>query len=382
MANSSNGRKAQLVIVEKGEGEIKKIELNRDLITLGRGKDNDITISNRSVSRHHARVVSKEGQFIFYDLGSANGTFLNGHKIDKRVLEDGDILYLGRKAVKLRYREVDGSSSDSEILRDREFDLLIQKGNYSTPVLSDISILNTTHLISYRQPTSQAAESFRVLRTNLILSKTSSSHNIFLVTSPGPGAGKSTVVTNLGIVIARAGNRVILIDSDLRKPFLDKVFGIAREPGLTNILTEGLDWKKTIRKTEIENLYLIPSGPTPPNPSELLGSRSMLELIKILRKNLDFVIFDSPPMMSVTDATVMATEVDGVIIVLDAGKVPINIAKYTEKSIKDIGGKVLGYIINKMSPDKDSGYYYYYYHHYYKKYYDDYSKGNEDKQAG
>jgi len=161
--------------------------------------------------------------------------------------------------------------------------------------------------------------------------------------------------------------KVVLVDADLRKPTIHKIFKQDNKTGLTNILVGDKKIKDVMRKlTEIDpNLYFIPSGPIPPNPSELLGSNKMKELIKELEEQADFVIFDSPPVIAVTDALVLATQVDGVILILNFGEVPREAAKQTKALLEKVKAKVLGAVLNKIDMEKEGQYYPYYYYYYY-----------------
>jgi capsular exopolysaccharide synthesis family protein len=176
--------------------------------------------------------------------------------------------------------------------------------------------------------------------------------------------GKSTTIANLGVVMAQAGNSVVLVDSDLRRPMLHKIFQISNKEGLTSALLEEepvVDGH--LKETGIENLRIMTSGPLPPNPSELLGSQKMQRLIEILRSGTDVVIFDTPPALPVTDAAVLATQTDGVLIVTDAGKTGRASAKQAVESLRKVGGNLLGVVVNRLSARRTEGGYYYQYYY-------------------
>lgn len=216
-------------------------------------------------------------------------------------------------------------------------------------------------------PKSPISEAFRTLRTNIKFSSLDKPLKTILITSPIPGAGKSSVSINLALTMAQDKYKVILVDTDLRKPTIHKIFQQDNKTGLTNILVEDKKIKEVIRRlTDVDpNLYFIPSGPIPPNPSELLGSNRMKELLKELQEQADFVIFDSPPVIAVTDALVLATQVDGVVLILDFGKVPREAAKQTKELLEKVKANILGVILNKIDMEKEGQYYPYYYYYYY-----------------
>jgi len=217
-------------------------------------------------------------------------------------------------------------------------------------------------------PKSPISEAFRTLRTNIKFSSLDKPLKTILITSPIPEAGKSSVSINLALTIAQDKYKVILVDTDLRKPTIHKIFQQDNKTGLTNILVEDKKIKEVMRKmSDVDpNLYFIPSGPIPPNPSELLGSNKMKELLKELQEQADFVIFDSPPVIAVvTDALVLATQVDGVVLILDFGEVPREAAKQTKELLEKVKANILGVVLNKIDMEKEGQYYPYYYYYYY-----------------
>jgi len=220
-------------------------------------------------------------------------------------------------------------------------------------------------LLTLHQPRSTFSECFRVLRTNLQFSSFDRPLRTILVTSPQPTEGKSTTAANLAVVLAQAGRRVILVDSDLRRPILHRMFDYPNDWGLTNILFSG-DRRGTdgFMPTKVENLLFIPSGPLPPNPSEILGSQRMEALIERLKEMADVIVFDSPPLLTVTDANVLATKVDGVLLVADSGTTRREGIKKAVEALNQVGAHILGTTLNRVSTRSD-GYYYYYYSRYY-----------------
>jgi capsular exopolysaccharide synthesis family protein len=181
-----------------------------------------------------------------------------------------------------------------------------------------------------------------------------------MFTSTGPGEGKSTIAANTAVALAQAGKKVIIIDCDLRKPVQHKNFG-KKNRGVTNILVEGLDTAGLIQATHIENLYILPSGPIPPNPSELLSTRRMVEVIEHLKAQADYVIVDVPPVIAVTDACVMASKVDGINLVVSAGLIRPEMAQKAKELLLKAKGHLLGVTLNRIEIEAEHRYYYYYY---------------------
>jgi len=224
-------------------------------------------------------------------------------------------------------------------------------------------------LIVFKKPRSTSAEAFRSVRTNLLLSSADQKPGVILITSPGPFEGKSLITINLSLILAQTGERVLLVDGDMRKPRVHKAFGLDDSKGLSTLLTGHSDIKEVIFESVIPNIYLLPAGPKPPNPAELLGSEKMGEVIRELRKKFEFIIIDSPPLIAVTDAAVLSTLVDGVVLILKAGQTTKELAKRAAKTLKDVNAKIVGAILNDVDLERDRYYYYYpYYYRYYKHY--------------
>ncbi|MBN1977162.1 MAG: polysaccharide biosynthesis tyrosine autokinase [Anaerolineae bacterium] len=215
----------------------------------------------------------------------------------------------------------------------------------------------TEELVAVTRPLSPVSEAFRVLRTNIRFSSVDKPIRTLLVTSAGPTEGKSTTAANLAAVMAQAGLKAIIVDADLRRPRLHQVFGIHPRGGLTGSLLEGtMDGR--LQPSQVEGLAVLPAGERPPNPSELLGSRRLRELLGLLTQHVDVVVIDSPPVLPVTDAAVLAQSVDGVLLVIDAGETRRGIAQHAVESLRQVGANVIGAVLNRMSAGK-GGYYYY-----------------------
>ena len=221
------------------------------------------------------------------------------------------------------------------------------------------------NLASLKNPKSRTAEAFRTLRTNIQFSSLDNELKCIVVTSSGSGEGKSTVMSNLAITMAESGKKVILIDCDLRKPSIHKKLGVTNSIGLTNMLVQGVKKEECIFKTSVNNLFVLTSGPIPPNPAELLGTKKMHNLIEDLKEEFELVLIDAPPVLAVTDAQILSTLADGVIFVASYGEAQKNALVDAKHLIDKVGGKIIGIVFNKV-PEEVNGYH----GKYYKGYYD------------
>lgn len=191
-------------------------------------------------------------------------------------------------------------------------------------------------------------EAFRSLRTSVLLSGVDSPPKSLLVTSTQPGEGKTTIATNLALALAQAEHRVLLVDSDLRSPSLHRLFGRRHDPGLVGYLTGREDWHTLVRSSGTTGLDLLTCGPVPPNPSELLSSRRMMQLIKSANERYDFIILDSPPMLALADSRILAPLVSGVLLVVKSGSVSREQVWDAQKSILGVGANLLGVVLNRV----------------------------------
>jgi len=219
-------------------------------------------------------------------------------------------------------------------------------------------------LITLKNPKSRTAEAFRTLRTNIQFSSLDKELKSIVVTSSGSGEGKSTVMSNLAITMAESGMKIILVDCDLRKPSIHKKMGITNSVGLTNVLVQGVKKEECVVKTTVNNLFILTSGPIPPNPAELLGSKKMRDFIEELKGEFDLVLIDAPPVLAVTDAQILSTIVDGVIFVASYGEAQKNALVDAKHLIDKVGGKILGIVFNKV-PEAVTGCHGKYYKGYY-----------------
>ena len=186
-----------------------------------------------------------------------------------------------------------------------------------------------------------------------------------LFASPGPAEGKSTTAVNFAVMLAQQGQRVLLIDADLRRPSLHRALDLLREPGLTNLLIGDAEPRETVRPNVLPNLDFLPSGPFPPNPSELLNSKTMARLIEEFEGRYDQVIIDSPPVLAVTDAAILALHTDGVVIVLRSGETEQRAAERSVDQLRRLGVRVFGAVLNAVSTaNPDESYYLQYYYSY------------------
>ncbi|MBP1969202.1 capsular exopolysaccharide synthesis family protein [Virgibacillus natechei] len=215
------------------------------------------------------------------------------------------------------------------------------------------------HLITKLNPKSPVSEQYRTVRTNLQFASVDNDLKSMIVTSSGPGEGKSMTTANLAVVYAQQGKKVLLIDADLRKPTAHYTFRLDNLRGLSNILVGEHALEETVNRTEMENLDVISCGPIPPNPSELLGSRKMQSLLKEATMSYDLVIFDTPPVLAVTDAQILADIVDGSILVIRSNVTEYEPAEKAKEALEPAHAKLLGTVLNDREK-KASNYYYYY----------------------
>jgi len=207
-----------------------------------------------------------------------------------------------------------------------------------------------SQLITVTEPRSPISESYRTLRTNLDFAGLDRKLQTLVITSAGVGEGKSTTLANLAVVAAQAGQKVILVDADLRRPSLHSLFGVANDAGLTTMMMdEAALASPPLQDTGVEGLALLSSGPLPPNPAELMGSRRMEEVIAALSQRAAHVFFDTPPVVAVTDAAVLATKVDGVLLVISAGKTRREYARAAVQRLQQINARLVGTVLTNVS---------------------------------
>jgi capsular exopolysaccharide synthesis family protein len=206
-------------------------------------------------------------------------------------------------------------------------------------------------LVAVRSPTSAAAEAYRTLRTNLQFSSLDRQLRSVLVTSAATGDGKTTVVANLGATLAEVGKRILLVDCDLRRPGLHEVFGLPAAPGLSNALAEDVP-SPPINATAVPGLSVLTAGDQPPNPPEFVASARMGRLLERLQETFDILLIDSSPVGMVADAAVLAQSVDGVVLVLRAGRTKRELAVRAKQQLDQVGARVLGTVLTNAKLEK------------------------------
>ena len=232
----------------------------------------------------------------------------------------------------------------------------------------------------HTHPKSSVAECCRAIRTNLLFMTPDKPFKTLVVSSAGPQEGKSSSVINLGIAMAQSGNRVLLLDTDMRRPRLHKSFGVPNDLGVSSLILDQGSLEAAIKSTEVPGLFVLPCGPIPPNPAELLHTQAFADLLKKLCEKFDRVILDSPPIGAVADAVVLATHADGVLLVVKAGHTSRDMARRAVRSVRDVNAKLFGAILNNINlDDPQYGDYYYYAYRQYGAYYGE--KKDEAKPA-
>lgn len=214
-------------------------------------------------------------------------------------------------------------------------------------------------LLLANNPTSIASEQFRTIRTNIQFSMIDKKLKTISITSAGPNSGKTITATNLAAAFATDENRILIVDTDLRRPTIHKVFKTDNIQGLTSLITNSkLELKDVVKKSYVDNLYYLTSGVIPPNPSDLLSSNRMDDIISEMKKNFDLIIFDTPPVLAVTDAQIIGSKVDGTTVVVPEAEVTKDEIKKTADLLKNVNAKVLGSVMNKVKNENDTYYYY------------------------
>jgi capsular exopolysaccharide synthesis family protein len=213
-----------------------------------------------------------------------------------------------------------------------------------------------TSLITLSDSRSPAAEAFRTLRTNIYFSGLDRSIQALLVTTVAPVEGKSLTLANLAVAMAQGDKRTMLVDTDLRRPTLHTIFDLSNDTGLTSLFIDAKGpIEPAFKDVGVPNLQVLTSGPLPPNPAEVLGSQRMLEVIAALRQRADIVLFDAPPVIAVTDALVLGTRVDGVVLVIDAGATRREHARRAKEQLEKLNIRIVGAVLNGASVDNTLG---------------------------
>ncbi len=206
------------------------------------------------------------------------------------------------------------------------------------------------NLVTLTDPRSPASEAYRALRTNLSFYSLEQPVRTLVVTSPAAGEGKSTTVANLAVTMAQSGRRTILVDCDLRRPTLHEVFGLAMTPGLTNMTLDEVS-ETPLQQTAVENLWLLSSGTKPPNPADLLGAKRMDQIIAELAGRADIVLFDAPPVMAAADAAILGAKVDGILLVIQAGKTRRDHSERARELLEKARVRIVGVALTNAPKD-------------------------------
>jgi capsular exopolysaccharide synthesis family protein len=237
-------------------------------------------------------------------------------------------------------------------------------------------------LVTHYEPKSMGAEAFRALRTNLQFLRLEMKGKLFLITSSFVQEGKTLNVVNLALSMAQAGNKVLLVDADLRKPLVHRIFGLSREPGITDYVLGNYHWREVtnsisdvmlgdfgiddiLQTPGMDNMNIVTAGTKPPNPTEILSSSRFKKFLTEAANEYDFIFVDSPPVLPVADATEIAPLMDGVFIVYTVGKIGRGILKRAKSTLDNVDAKVLGVILNNIKPEAGPEYFRYHSHYYY-----------------
>lgn len=224
----------------------------------------------------------------------------------------------------------------------------------------DLAVDLSDRLVTLLEPASAASEAYRTLRTNLMYSFVDNPPRTIVLTSPKPREGKSTTCANLAVTLSQAGKTVLLLDCDLRRPIMHKIFGLRNLKGLADVMT-GDARLQEIEKEFLAGLNVVTTGPVPFNPTEMLGSERFAQLLATARKRFDYILIDAPPVEPVSDSVILATQADGVLLVFDAQNTRKVSLRRSARDIEAVGGRVLGTTMNNMKPHKNN---YYGYHGY------------------
>jgi capsular exopolysaccharide synthesis family protein len=214
----------------------------------------------------------------------------------------------------------------------------------------------SSYLVTLRDPTNVASESYRTLRANLLFGLVDDPPRVIVITSPGQGEGKSITCANLGVVLAQVGKNVLIIDCDLRKPAMDRVFGLDNSRGLITVLVQECGFGEATDQP-LEGLEVLTVGPSPPNPTEVLSSQRFANLLWQVREQFDYVLIDGPPVGPVSDPAILSVYADGTLLVIDAQNTRKGALRQSVRSLQAVGAEVLGVVMNNARDLYGDGYY-------------------------
>ncbi len=242
------------------------------------------------------------------------------------------------------------------------------------PAIKLDSVSNASLVLNNGVP-ANFAEAFRTIRTNVLFSSAEEGGRSLVVTSTGPGEGKTLVATNVAISLAQAGQRVLLIDGDMRRPRVHDVFDVKQAPGLSNLMAGSAKASESVRKSSVPGLWLLAAGPNPPNPAELIGSQRFKDLLATLQNHFDWLVIDSPPVMAVTDPSLVAHRANAVLFVIGCEMTGRNAARAALEQLQSAKGKMIGAVLNRVNVERNS----YYYSQYYRKDYASYYGSSQEQ---
>ena len=366
------------------EEEIGELISARD-ISVATGELNTLENNLQNLTQRYTDLLSltQEGATNSVQIvdPATEGTLVNSNSIISVITAAGIGFVLSASAAYLLEYLDDTVKTPEQIMK---------LGN--VPTLAGIAFIDSdddSKLVTISDPRSPTSEAYRVLRTAIQFSVVDKKNSILLMTSGVPSEGKSTTAGNLAIVLAQAGNNVLLIDGDLRRPSQHQIFNLPNKRGVTSLLLKlNVDdsdievrnlVEDTVQPTEVEGLQIMTCGQIPPNPSELLGSTKMRRLLEVLEKQYDFVIVDSPPVLSVTDAAVLSALAGTTLVVVRANKSRKGEFKQVVERLADVNANLAGAVLNSLKAGSEGHDFYYYYKDPYYTYGDDGGKSDEPK---
>lgn len=309
-------------------------------------------------------VPIAKNEMRFYVLGAILGLFLG--ILIAFFVDFNDTTIKSNEDIE-RYLRLAVMGTIPHISHDKKAEIEVQRKSSSKARRASV-LQYPKHVFNFEGDDSVITESYRSLRTNLTFISPDKPLKTIVLTSAGPSEGKSLTISNLATSWAQMGKKTLLIDADLRRPVIHHIFNCKREPGFTDLFGESPDYDSVIHKTDKENLFIIPAGVFTPNPAELIGSNRMGQIIDHLSNNFDIIFFDSPPIVAVTDSTLLGTKTDGILVIIRSHHTDREIALRAVNILRNVNVRILGTVLNDIDlAHRYSSYgYYKYYYHYYK----------------